>query len=190
MTSNIIILLALLAVIYFWYIVIIRRKNQVEEALASIDVQLTKRHNLIPNILNIAKKFMEHEKALIEEVTSLRARMPSNYKHNNKEDILKYFKMSDEISSRVEKLLLQVEAYPDLKSDQVMLQAQATYNEVEEHISASRRFYNAAVAELNNSIEVFPGNIIAKLAFAKLMPFYKADEASKQAIDTKEVLNQ
>ena len=71
------------------------------ESLSGIDVQLTKRYDLIPNILKIAKKFMEHEKSLITEVTSLRANLHNNYQHDNKESIAEYFKMSNEIAGKM-----------------------------------------------------------------------------------------
>jgi LemA protein len=85
--------------------------------------------------------------------------------------------------------MITVENYPDLKSDQTMLQAQKTYNEIEEQIAAARRFYNSAVTSLNNSIEIFPGNLLANLAKAKIMPFYETDEDSKAPIDASKFLN-
>lgn len=186
--NNMIIIAILLILIYFWYIIIIKRKNQVMESLSGIDVQLTKRYDLIPNILEIAKSFMKHETDLIKEVTALRAKIPENYSHNSKESISDHFKMHNEIHSKMDNLLLQVENYPDLKSNETMLQAQITYNEVEENISAARRFYNASVTELNNSIQIFPGNLIAKLANAEIMPFYQANEKQHQAIDASQIL--
>ena len=180
MSINVFIIIVLLVIIYIWYMNIIRKKNQVMEALSGIDVQLTKRHDLIPNILAIAKSFMEHEKNLITEVTELRTKIQGNYQHNNKEEVAEYFKVTNEIASKMSNLLMQVENYPNLKSDQTMLQAQITYNEVEEHISAARRFYNSAISELNNSIQIFPGNLIAKLANAQVMPFYQANEEQKK----------
>ncbi len=84
--------------------------------------------------------------------------------------------------------MVNVEAYPELKSDNTMLQAMQTYNEVEAHISAARRFYNAAVSELNNAVEIFPGSIIASMANIRIMPFYEADEASKASIDAADFL--
>jgi len=186
--TNTIIFLAIAFLIYFWYASIIKKKNQVMEALSGVDVQLTKRCDLIPNILKIAKSFMEHEKSLIIEVTSLRAQIPTNYSHKNKDDIANFFAMHNNIKEKMDNLLLQVENYPNLKSDQTMLQAQITYNEVEEQISAARRFYNSAVTELNNSTQIFPGNLIAKLAQAEVMPFYQANEQQKQAIDADKFL--
>ena len=188
MTLSLIMFFVILAMTYIWYIIIIRSKNQVLEALSGIEVQLTKRHDLIPNILKIAKSFMEHEKDLITEVTALRAKTSNNYPHDSKKAISDYFQTNNEITSKMANLLLQVENYPNLKSDQTMLQAQMTYNEVEEHISAARRFYNAAVTQLNNIIQVFPGNLIAPLAKVQAMPFYQANEMQKQVIDANDIL--
>lgn len=187
-TTMIVILVGIVIFIYIWYISVIKKKNQVLEALSGIDVQLTKRYNLIPNILKIAKSFMEHEKNLITEVTALRAKIPQNYQSSDKDKIENYFKMHNEISDKMGQLMLQVENYPNLKSDQAMLQAQMTYNEVEEHISAARRFYNAAVTELNNSIQIFPGNLIAILANAKNMPFYQGSEEQRKLPDASQIL--
>jgi len=78
--------------------------------------------------------------------------------------------------------------YPALKSDQTMLQAQQTYNEVEAQIAAARRFYNAAVAELNNAIQIFPGNLLAGYAKAKPMPFFEGDEAAMKSVNAAELL--
>lgn len=179
MNSTIIMTSLLFILIYIWYISIIKKKNQVMEALSDIDVQLIKRYDLIPNILKIAKSFMEHEKNLITEVTALRAQIPISYSHENKEDVANFFAMQNKMREKMDNLLLQMENYPNLKSDQTMLQAQLTYNEVEEHISAARRFYNSTVTELNNSIQIFPGNLIAKLARASVMPFYQIDNDQK-----------
>lgn len=186
--TNLIIISILLVFTYIWYIVIVKRKNQMMEALSGIDVQLTKRYNLIPNILKIAKNFMEHEKSLITEVTALREQIPTNYSHNNKEDVANFFAINNKMREKMNNLLLQMENYPNLKSDQTMLQAQLTYNEVEEHISAARRFYNSTITELNNSIQIFPGNLIAKLAKVETMPFYQSDDQQKKAIDAAEFL--
>lgn len=188
MDTGIIISLALIVITYIWYISIIKKRNQVLESLSGIDVQLTKRNDLIPNILKIAKSFMEHEKTLISEVTALRAKIPSNYKHNDAEEVKEYFRVTNEMANKMANLLMQVENYPDLKTDQTMIHAQQTYNEVEEHISAARRFYNAAVTELNNSIQIFPGNLIAKIAGAKEMPFYKANENQVNVFDADKIL--
>ena len=176
-------------VLYIWYTRIISRKNSALEALSGIDVQLKKRSNLIPNILTIAKKFMGHEKELITAVTELRAQADSEYDTSDPGSISEHLKSASALGGQMGRLMVSMEAYPDLKSDQTMLQAQQTYNEVEAQISAARRFYNSSVTELNNSIEIFPGNYLAGLAKATAMPFYEADEQSKAPIDASDYLS-
>lgn len=178
-----------LIILYIWYAGIVTKKNKAKEALSGIDVQLKKRSDLIPNILTIAQKFMTHEKELITKVTELRSKVDSDYDTSNSEGIKKHLSNVGALDQNLSKLMIAVEAYPDLKSDQTMLQAQRTYNEVDEHIAAARRFYNAAVTALNNSIEIFPGSLLAGLAKATILPFYETDEASKAPVDASKFVN-
>ena len=163
MNTLTIIILAVCAVILFilynTYVSVIQKKNKVTEAFSGISVQLKKRYDLIPNILAIAAKFMEHEKSLMEEVTKLRTQavaLPNNF-----DNIGKKLELDTQIKNKMGQIMVAVENYPQLKSDQTMISAMQTYNEVEEHIAAARRFYNAAVLELNNAVEIFPSSIIA-----------------------------
>ncbi len=183
---TLVVLLAGVAVLYMWYAGIVKKKNKARESLSGIDVQLKKRSNLIPNILKIAKKFMEHEKELLTNITELRAQVDADYDVSDLEAVKAHLGAAGSLGSSMGKLMIAVEDYPDLKSDETMLQAQRTYNEVEEQIAAARRFYNASVTALNNSIEIFPGNLLAGFAGAVLMPFYEADEASKAPVDASE----
>ena len=176
------IIILVFVLLYFLYARIIRNKNNVLEALAGIDVQLKTRSNLIPNVLTIAKKFMTHEKDLLENVTKLRTRESEGYDQTDPTSIKEHISAATALGSELGKMMISVEAYPDLKSNETMIKAQLTYNEVEAKIAAARRFYNSAVAQLNNSIEIFPGSILARYANAQIMPFYEADEASKQPI--------
>lgn len=178
----------ILFVLYIWYAGIISRKNRAKESLSGIDVQLKKRSSLIPNILKIAQRFMEHEQDLITKVTELRSKADSNYDIEDIEAVRRHLKDVGALDSGLGQLMISVEDYPDLKSDETMLHAQRTYNEVEEHIAAARRFYNASVTSLNNSIEIFPGNILATLAKANPMPFYETDELSRAPVDANEYL--
>jgi LemA protein len=182
------VILVLLITVYVLYARIIKNKNQVYEALSGIDVQLKNRNNLIPNILQIAKKFMEHEKDLISSVTELRTKSDTNYDEGDPEAVKAYMKMASALGAEMDKLMISVEAYPDLKSDKTMQQAQLSYNEIETKIAAARRFYNASVKQLNNSIEIFPGNLIAPYAKASVMPFYETDEASRAPVDASSIL--
>lgn len=177
-----------LVIIYFWYVGIIKKRNKALEGLSSIDVQLKKRANLIPNILTIAKKFMAHESKLLNEITEMRAKATPGYSKSDNNSIAQHLQNSEALASKMGQLMIAVENYPDLKSDQTMIQAMQTYNEVEGHIAAARRFYNASITTLNNSVQIFPGNLIAKLANVSQMPFYEAEEASKKPIDAGNIL--
>jgi len=177
-----------LVVIYVWYASLIGKRNKAKEALSSVDVQLKQRANLIPNILTIAKKFITHEKKLLTDITELRAKATAGYDNTNKQQIQEHLKASEMLGGKMGELMIAVENYPDLKSDQTMLQAMQTYNEVEAQISAARRFYNAAVTSLNNAVQIFPGNLIAKLANVGEMPFYEATEADKAPINAADIL--
>ena len=188
--SSIIIVVGLVLIfaLYLWYAKIIRNKNQVYEALAGIDVQLENRGNLIPNILNIAKKFMEHERDLISSITELRTRCTADYDSDDAKAVKEHMELASTLTSEMGKLMISVEAYPELKSDTIMQQAQLSYNEIETKIAASRRFYNTAVGQLNNSIEIFPGNIVAKYANVSPMPFFEADEGPKAPVNATSIL--
>ena len=171
-------LIVLLILFYLIYVGLIQKKNKVKEAFSSIDVQLKKRYDLIPNILVIANKFMEHERGLIESVTKLRAqavKMPSDL--SSVEDKLK---LDSEIQKQMGQLMVSVENYPQLKSDQTMMTAMQTYNEVEEHIAAARRFYNSAVLELNNAVEIFPSSVVALIINIKNMPFFEIENPNER----------
>jgi LemA protein len=174
--------------LYIWYAKIISRRNAAQSALSGIDVQLTKRSELVPNILAIAKKFMEHENSLIGEVTALRVKATEGYDQLNPESVAQHLSTSAALGSQMGKLMISMEAYPDLKSDTAMVTAQQTYNEVEAQIAAARRFYNSSVAELNNSIEIFPGTLLAGIANSKTMPFFEADDAALQPVNASDYL--
>ncbi|MBP7710354.1 MAG: LemA family protein [Rickettsiales bacterium] len=182
-STPVIILAAILVIFYSWYVSLISRRNKALEALSGIDVQLNNRSSLIPNILTIAKKFMEHEEKIFTEVTKLREQLSQKYDPKNPEDVKSHLVASEALSQQMSSFMLRAENYPELKSNQNMLQAQQTYNEVEAQIAASRRFYNSAVASLRNSIQIFPGSLIASIANVKDMPLYEADESVKAPVD-------
>lgn len=170
--------------LYILYVLLITKKNKVKEAASGIDVQLKKRYDLIPNILTMANKFMDHEKGLMEEITKLRTdAMATDFSKNPRDKA----KLEEMLADKMKELLISVENYPDLKSNQTMLEAMQTFNEVEEHIAASRRFYNAAVNDLKNRIEIFPSNMVAKLIGIKDdMPLFEAEKEAHKAIDSRD----
>lgn len=171
---------------YSIYVSLIKKKNKAKEAFSSIDVQLKKRYDLIPNVLFIANKFMEHERGLLDDITRLRAqasKLPAEL--NNAEQTLN---LDKEITTKMGQLMVNVENYPQLKSDQTMVTAMQTYNEVEEHISAARRFYNAAANELKNAVEIFPSSLIARMINVKAVDFFKAAEIERKPINAADFL--
>ena len=184
----IIILGIIIIILYIWYTRIVSRQNSARESLSGIDVQLTKRSELIPNILAISKKYMEHEKTLLEGVTKLRTQASAPYDETDPTAVAQHLETSVALGTQMGKLMISMEAYPDLKSDSTVVQAQQTYNEVEAQISAARRFYNSSVAELNNSIEIFPGNLLARLTHSKVMPFFEAEISTLKPVNAAKLL--
>ncbi|MEI4549430.1 LemA family protein [Pseudoalteromonas spongiae] len=180
------ILVVFIVIFYAWYVSIITKRNAMEEAFSGIDVQLKKRTDLIPNVLAIAKKFMTHEKELLEEVTRLRTDVLNAASSNNNEQ---RFKLEGQLENSLSGLMIAVENYPELKSDGTMLDAQRTYADVEAHISAARRNFNSANRVLRNAIQVFPGNIIAAMVGVKAMAFFEISESERQPVNAAELLN-
>ncbi|MFA7659430.1 MAG: LemA family protein [Candidatus Gastranaerophilaceae bacterium] len=184
---SLVILVIFACVLYSIYVQVIKKKNKVQEAFASIDVQLKKRYDLIPNILAIANKFMEHERGLIEDVTRLRTealKLQSDFSSMKNK-----IKLENELQSKLGQLMVSVENYPQLKSNETMVQAMQTFAEMEEQISAARRFYNAAILDLNNAVEIFPSSIFASSMGLTTLPFFEiADEKEKAPIDAKTYL--
>ncbi len=173
--------------LYLTYASVIKRKNKVKEAFSSINVQLKKRYDLIPNILTIANKFMEHERSLMEDLTKLRTEVlsvPDNF-----DNIGKKLDLDNQIKDKMQKLLVSVENYPQLKSDQTMVTAMQTYNEVEEHIAAARRFFNSAVNDLNNAVEIFPSSLFAQKLGISTQEFFQVKEEETKPISANDFFN-
>ena len=166
---------------YFVYRSLIQKKNNVKEAIGGIDVQLNKRYDLIPNMMKSAAKFMQHEKDIFLEVTKLRQNAMEATDPNAR------FKAEQELSHALHQFKLTAENYPELKSDQSMVAAMQAMSEVEEHIAAARRFYNSAVKDYKNALEIFPTSVLAKFIGLKdIYPFYEAEEVAKARIDVNE----
>lgn len=174
--------------LYFLYSRLIKLKNSTLEALSSIDVQLKKRHDLVPSILKIAKKFMEHEEAVLTKVTQMRTISQSDYDKNDPNEVSQHLEANKQLQSAMMNLFAVAENYPDLKSQETMVRAQETFEEVEGHISAARRFYNSSVTELKNAVEIFPSSVIANMLGIKAMPYFEMDEAEKKPVDASDYL--
>lgn len=156
--SMIWILLGAVVAAVFWLISIynsmIKRRNHVEDGWSGIDVQLKRRHNLIPNLVNTVKKYASHEKEVMESVTKLRnVSSNANDTNANQEQL---------ISNALSGLMVQVEAYPDLKADANFRDLQKQLSEIESEIQYARRYFNGAVREYNTQIQSFPAVLIAQ----------------------------
>ena len=175
-TLLIILLIFPIFVLYSFYVAVIKARNQLDEALSGIDVQLKKRVDLLPNVLKIAQKFMKHEKEIFTEITKLRTEVMKQ-----PVGTAKRFIAESKLQDAMKQLVISVENYPQLKSDATMVTAMETYSTVEENIAASRRFYNTALRELKNKIQIFPGSLFSKYAgnISNYTYFQASDEDKK-----------
>jgi LemA protein len=175
--------------LYVWYAVIIKRRNRVTEALGSIDVQLQQRHDLIPNVLVIARRFMEHERTLLAEITELRTKAHEKIGERDFSKVAEKFETEARLGQQMSQLLVLSENYPQLRSDGPMIEAQRTYAEIETNIAAARRFYNTSVAQLSNAVQIFPGPLLMGLAGVKTVPPpFQTIEAARVAVDASKYL--
>jgi len=179
------ILLAILGFLTIVLIVIynglVRRKNEVDNAFGSVDVMLKQRYDLIPNLVEVTKRYMEHEQTVFVEITKLRSQVIEEKEEEQK--VAKH----NEIQRKVNDLLMSVENYPELKADRSFLALQANWTSAEEQISASRRYYNTAVTDYNNAIQMFPSNMIANMLDYQKKNVFEAIEVERQNISASEL---
>lgn len=169
---------------YILYARVIGLKNKAREALASIDVQLRKRHDLVPNIVTLAQKFMTHEKELLENVIAARNLARADYSRDDPDAVKQHLDAERQLGAGMMQLFAVAENYPELRSSDTITTAQQTVNEVEGHIAAARRFYNSAVTDLNNATEIWPSSSIARMAGVKEMPYFEIeDEAVREPVN-------
>lgn len=159
-------------------------KNQVNKSFSSVDVLLKKRWDLIPNLVAVVKHHMEFEQQTLAEVTRLRSQVMSG--GINPEQRLT---LENQISRTMGNIVALIENYPDLKSDGHVTQLLASLNEIEEQISAARRFYNAAVTEYNNALEMFPSNIVASYMRYRTRELFVTPAEERGNVNVGELLN-
>lgn len=165
-------------VVISMYNSLISKKNQVANVFSSVDTLLKKRYDLIPNLVSVVKNYMEYEKGVLEEITSLRAKAVSSQLSDNER-----VNLENKISNALGKIMVAVENYPDLKANQNFLQLQASLNEIEEQVSAARRAYNAAVTDYNNAVEMFPTNIAALLMRCSPKNLFEISQNEREGLD-------
>ena len=152
------IILFIILLLIFYYNTMLKKANKVKNAYASLDVMFKKRNDLIPNLVNTVKGYAKHEEECLEKISKIR----SSFNKGNT------FSLSNEISNTLNDIFALQESYPNLKANENFLKLQKALYDVEEHIGAARRTYNAHVTSFNNFVSVFPN-----LLFAKLFGFKK-----------------
>ncbi len=174
MTAIIIIGVIVLLFVVYYYNKLIRRKNEVDNATGSINAMLKNRYDLIPNLVDTVKNYMSYESEVLTKLTSMRTKVLAA--DTSDADKLN---LGKEISAAMRSIMVSVENYPELKASNNFLQLQESWSDVEDKISASRRFYNNAVTEFNTAIKTFPGNIFAGMMNFKEKPVFEvtAEEA-------------
>ena len=157
MISLLIILFVLAVAIILIYNKLVRLRNLADEGWSGIDVQLKRRADLVPNLVTTVKAYAAHEKALFEEVTSIRseALKPHTVEEQGKTETA--------LTQGLRKLMIVAEGYPELKANTNFLELQKELSAVENTLQKARRYYNGTVRELNTKIETFPSNLIARL---------------------------
>ncbi len=157
----------ILSIFIIYYNVLVTKRNKVKNAYSSLDVMFKKRNDLIPNLVNSVKGYMNYEETCLQNVIALRNNF---YNSKNK------FTDNNEITNDLNKFLALAESYPNLKANEQFLKLEKTLYDMEEMISAGRRTYNAHVTSFNTFIEIFPNSLFAKLFGFKKFNLFKVDE--------------
>ena len=178
------IFLAVLGLAALWLVAtfnsLVRLRNRAKEALSDIDVQLKRRFDLIPNLIETVKGYMQHEKSVLENVTKARTAVMSMNGNALERD-----NAEKQLSNTLKTLFAVSENYPDLKANTNFLELQRELSDTENKIQASRRFYNTMVMSLNTKIQSFPDNLIAKPFGFSEEKFFATIESEKEPVKVK-----
>ncbi len=168
------IIVALVLYLILKYNGFVNLRTRAEEAWADIDVQLKRRYDLIPNLVNAVKGYASHESSAFEKVTQARAAAM------NAKTMSEHSKSEAMLGSAITGLFGIAEAYPELKANTNFLQLQNELSDTENKIQAARRFYNTNVRDLNAGVEMFPGNMIAGMFKFSKMDYFELEEGSAE----------
>ncbi len=172
MKIAIIIVVLLLIYVFFTYNSLIKKRNKVKQAASGIDVYLTQRFDLIPNLVECVKGYIEHEKETFEEISKMREKY---YKNRDLKD-------GEVLNNECNKIIAVSENYPELKASEQFLDLQKKLAKMESQLQAARRIYNSEVNMYNNKVQMFPSNLMAKLFNFKEEEFFQAEEQAKSNI--------
>lgn len=173
----VVILLALVFLYYFNRFVILG--NRIDNSLAQIDVQLKRRADLIPNLIETVKGYAKHEKEAIKEVTDARKALMGA------KDLAKKVQANDQLESALKTIFALAENYPDLKANTNFLELQRELTATEDKVAYSRQFYNDSILSYNDSTKTFPGNIFASIYGKQAKEFLQISEADKAPVKVK-----
>jgi len=175
-----IILLVAIFVFVLWfagtYNGLVKRKNRAKEAWSDIEVQLKRRYNLIPNLIETVKGYAAHEREVLEEVTEARSRAMGA------QGLKEKAQAENMLSQTLKSLFAVSENYPNLKASENFLELQKELRDTEDKIQAARRFYNTIVRDLNIKIESVPSNVIAKMFGFKKMELFELEEPEAREV--------
>ena len=177
-TVIVIIVLVVLGLFVVWiYNSLVRAKVRVDEAWSDISVQLKRRYDLIPNLVNTVKGYASHEKTVFENVTEARANALSA------QTVPEAAKADNQFQAALKSLFAVAEAYPQLRASENFQQLSSEITDTEDKIQAARRFYNGAARDLNTKIQVFPTNIFAGMLGFKQRDFFEVDAGEQAAVN-------
>ena len=179
MTALIVVLIVIVLLVIFVigiYNALVRLRNQVDNSWSQIDVQLKRRHDLIPNLVETAKGYMKHERETFEAITNARSQAMGA------KSVAESAKAEGALGEALSKFLLVVENYPDLKANQNFLSVQEELTSTENKISFARQSYNDQVLFFNNKIQMFPSNIIANTFNFGKRDFFELEVAAEREV--------
>ncbi len=166
--------------IIFTYNRLITYKNRAEEAWSDIDVQLKRRHDLIPNLVDTVQGYADHEKQVFQQVTEARSKAMQAKEEGDPEKVQE---AENQLQSTLKSLFAVSEDYPDLKASENFKELQRELTDTENKIQAARRFYNRNARALNTKIQKFPANMIANMFGFDERKFFEAEEEERQNVD-------
>ena len=176
-------IILIVVVVIALYNRLVKRKNDINNAFASIDVMLKKRFDLIPNLIELNKQFMNHEKETIVEIEKLHKSIEENASIDNK------LELYDDMETLSNHLIIGLSQNSDTKANTNFIMLNKIWNTTEDQISAARRYYNNAVTQYNNAIKYFPSSIIANLFGYKEAKVFKKSKFERKNINTNELFN-
>ena len=160
---------------------LVRERNLVAEGWSGIDVQLKRRHNLIPALVEVVKGYSRHERKLLTDIAELRSRSLSAERLKDREE------SENALTDQLKGLFALAEAYPQLKADRQFLRLAEQLSAIEDQLQMARRYYNGAVRNYNIRVESFPSNLVARLFGFKRAEFFQIETATERAVPKVEV---